>query len=94
MQQTVTYPQHTRKKCAAASVLALLIEGAAYGALCVNGGKCAGMGFRNSLGRTLLVLALALAVGIAVALMSADERTRTGHGSAPANEPRTVQRAR
>jgi hypothetical protein len=52
------------------------------------------MGFRNYLGRTLLVLSLALAVGIAVALMSADERTRTGHGSAPAIEPQTAQRAR
>ena len=75
-------------------ILALLTEGAAYGALCTNGGKCAGMGFRNYLGRTLLVLSLALAVGIAVALMSADERTRTGHGSAPAIEPQTAQRAR
>lgn len=53
------------------------------------------MGFRNYLGRTMLVLALALAVGIAVALMSADERPRAGHGSAlPASESQTAQRAR
>jgi hypothetical protein len=52
------------------------------------------MGFRNCLGRTLLVLALALAVGIAVALMGAAERTRTGHDGAPANEFQTAQRAR
>jgi hypothetical protein len=41
MQQTVAYPQHTRKKCAAASILALLAGSAAYGALCANRGKFA-----------------------------------------------------
>ena len=41
------------------------------------------MGFRNYLGRTLLLLA----VGIAVAIMGGDERARTGQsGGAPALE--------
>jgi hypothetical protein len=50
-------------------------------------GERAVMGFRNYLGRTLLMLAIALAVGIAVAIMGGDERARTGQGgSAPAIE--------
>jgi hypothetical protein len=45
------------------------------------------MGFRNYLGRTVLLLAIALAVGIAVAIMGGDDRARTGQsGSAPAIE--------
>ena len=39
------------------------------------------MGFRNYLGRTLLVLVLALAVGVAVAITSGDEQARKRQGS-------------
>ena len=61
---------------------------------CVRGDG-AGMGFRNYLSRTLILLALALAVAITVALMSADERAGTGHGgAAPASEHQTAQRTR
>jgi hypothetical protein len=50
-------------------------------------GERAVMGFRNYLGRTLLLLVIALAVGIAVAIMGGDERARTGQsGGAPALE--------
>ena len=41
----------------------------------------ASMGFRNYVGRTLLLLALALAVGLAVAITSGDERARMIRGT-------------
>lgn len=50
------------------------------------------MGFRNYVGRTLLLLALALAVGIAVALMSGDERARTVQPNTSSIEHRLAQR--
>jgi hypothetical protein len=50
-------------------------------------GERAVMGFRNYLGRTLLLLGLALAVALTVAVMGGDERARTGQsGGAPAIE--------
>lgn len=51
------------------------------------------MSFRNSLFRTVLLLALALAVAIAVAISSGGDRTRTTRGSSlPAVEHQSHQR--
>jgi hypothetical protein len=48
------------------------------------------MGFRNYLGRTLLLLGLALAVALAVAIMGGDERARTGQSGGGSAIERSV----